>query len=106
MNKIKINPQKTQRGRRTQRGRQTAQRGRFFLCSSPTLPLCSWQRLPRDTGATGCVKTGLSADANKPTSFYLMKTEAVSLREEGLPGEEDSLEEGETADGCIKVSAV
>jgi len=35
-----------------------------------------------------------------------MQIKAGPLGEEGLPGEEGSLEEDETAEGCIKVRAV
>ena len=57
-------------------------------------------------GTSDCVKTALSAAAQNLTSFCMAQAKTKSLSEEGLPGEEESsLEEVETAENCVMMSA-
>ena len=52
------------------------------------------------------MKIALSAAAQNLTSFCMAQTKTKSLSEEGLPGEEESsLEEVETAENCVMMSA-
>jgi len=51
------------------------------------------------------VKTALSAAAKNLTSFCMTQAKTKPLSEEWLPGEEGSLEEGETAESCDMMRA-
>ena len=51
------------------------------------------------------MKIALLAAAQNLTSFFIAQIKAEPLSKEGLSAEKGSLEEGETAESCVMMSA-